>query len=256
MHDPLLAAACCSVDIDGPLRVSVESAVPPGSGTGSSAAVTVALLAALDAIAGRERSMLELARAAHAVEVGLGWQSGVQDQLASAHGGVHLFSIDYPRCTDVKRLDVSIAALDERLLTVYLGRPHASSAVHESVIAHLEATDSPLLEPLRVAAVEAFDALCTEDLRAYGLALVAAHEGTRRLHPGLVSHLADELTSVAAQLGALGWKVNGAGGEGGSLAVLAPEDPLAVARLRNALGRVSGCSVLRSRVARAGVRVA
>ena len=70
----------------------------------------------------------------------LGQQSGVQDQLAAAFGGINLIRIDtYPEAT-VTRLDVTpsiTAELERRMLLVYLGVPHDSSAIHEAVIADL-----------------------------------------------------------------------------------------------------------------------
>jgi D-glycero-alpha-D-manno-heptose-7-phosphate kinase len=51
------------------------------------------------------------------------------------------------------------------------------------------------------------------------------HEAMRDLHPALVSFEADEVIELARRFGARGWKVNGAGGDGGSIAVLGPADP-------------------------------
>jgi len=43
------------------------------------------------------------------------------------------------------------------------------------------------------------------------------------LHPDLISADARELIAIAQEHGALGWKVNGAGGEGGSITLLCGE---------------------------------
>jgi D-glycero-alpha-D-manno-heptose-7-phosphate kinase len=45
-------------------------------------------------------------------------------------------------------------------------------------------------------------------------------EAQRRLHPKLVSAEVDRIVQIAKAHNALGWKVNGAGGEGGSLTLL------------------------------------
>jgi D-glycero-alpha-D-manno-heptose-7-phosphate kinase len=45
-------------------------------------------------------------------------------------------------------------------------------------------------------------------------------DAQRRLHPMLVSADADKVIEIARSHGVLGWKVNGAGGEGGSLTLL------------------------------------
>jgi D-glycero-alpha-D-manno-heptose-7-phosphate kinase len=44
-----------------------------------------------------------------------------------------------------------------------------------------------------------------------------------RLHPALVNADAARIIEIARAHGALGWKVNGAGGEGGSLTLLCNE---------------------------------
>jgi D-glycero-alpha-D-manno-heptose-7-phosphate kinase len=45
-------------------------------------------------------------------------------------------------------------------------------------------------------------------------------DAQERLHADLVSRDARRVIEIAKEHGALGWKVNGAGGEGGSLTVL------------------------------------
>ena len=264
--DPLIEAAIRNVPFACALHVQIDSGVPVGSGLGTSASVTVALLAALDALrsslapdAGSVRTPAELARDAHRVETSLGWQSGVQDQLAAAHGGVNRFQVRYPYGGSADRLDGPELRrlLDDRLLTVYLGRPHSSSAVHESVIAALEGVDNePLLSPLRRAAVDAANALRAYDLRAYGQAMIDAHEGTRSLHADLVCAEAEEVVEIARHFGAAGWKVNGAGGNGGSIAVLGPSEPRRMADLVRALDAEPRVELLRVRVAALGVSVA
>jgi D-glycero-alpha-D-manno-heptose-7-phosphate kinase len=49
-------------------------------------------------------------------------------------------------------------------------------------------------------------------------------EAQSRLHEDLVSSEARAAMAVAAAFGAAGWKVNGAGGEGGSLTILCGRD--------------------------------
>jgi D-glycero-alpha-D-manno-heptose-7-phosphate kinase len=236
---PLLEA--CIDEVPPPagvdVVVTVRSAVPPGASTGTSASVAVALLGALDALAGRRRSADEVAAGAHLVEtVRLGRQAGIQDQRAAAHGGANRITMRaYPDDVAVARLALAPAtrqALDDRLLLVLLARPHVSTAVHEEVIASLEGA-SPgevdrRLEPLRAAARAGADALEAGDLGAYAAALVANTEAQAALHPGLVSAEAAAVIEAARRAGATGWKVNGAGGDGGSLTLLA-EDRAAVA---------------------------
>jgi D-glycero-alpha-D-manno-heptose-7-phosphate kinase len=243
------------------VTLTVSSAVPPGAATGTSAAVAVAVVAALAALAGDGAGPAELAgRAWRAEAVRLGRQSGIQDQQAAAHGGVNRIVVhDFPTGIDVERLPVdpaTVAALEARLALVLLPRPHVSSAVHETVIAGLEgATSAELaarLEPLRDAAAAGADALVAGDLDRYGRALVANHEAQAALHPSLVGADARAIVDAARAAGAVGWKVNGAGGDGGSLTLLAGSGPHAWARLAEA---VRGAEVRRVSIDGTGVQV-
>lgn len=82
------AAAAFGPDPPPPLEVRVESALPPGSGFGSSAALAVALAAAWARFVGRAPRAADLAAVAREVERRQhGTPSGV-DAAAALHGGV------------------------------------------------------------------------------------------------------------------------------------------------------------------------
>ncbi len=243
------------------LDVSIGSGIPPGAGTGTSAAVLVALVAALDALAGRARTALDTAREAHAIETGLGLESGIQDQIAAACGGVNFVEIAAYPDADVHPLDLAPdvrSDLESRLVLLYLGRAHDSSALHRAVIAGIRSGGSrAALDDLAAAARLARDSLSLGDLPAFGRALAANTAAQAALHPALVSAEAGRAGRLAEDAGAWGWKVNGAGGEGGSVSVLLGTDHPAAARahllasLRAALPAVRE---LRVRLAPSGVQ--
>jgi D-glycero-alpha-D-manno-heptose-7-phosphate kinase len=170
-------------------------------------------------------------QAAHAVEVErLGQQSGVQDQWCAALGGVNFIEIaQYPHATvtPVPLAPTVSRDLERRLVLVYLGRTHRSTAVHEEVIARLKGGEDARgpLEALRTAARAARAAVTAGDLDALGAAMRANTDAQAALHPELVSKDAHRLIDVARSAGAVGWKVNGAGGEGGSITLLAAAAP-------------------------------
>ncbi|MET1001527.1 MAG: GHMP kinase [Acidimicrobiia bacterium] len=255
---PLLEAVVAAAPPPTPYELSIGASVPPGSGTGTSAAVVVALVAALRALRHETIDAHDLATRAHAIETGLGWQSGVQDQHAAAHGGVLLIEVDYPRAT-VHSLDVAAttrAELDRRLLTVWLGHPHRSSLLHEQVIAKLTPRDAPVaLEPLRRAARAAADALAHDDLDAYGAALIENTEQQAALDERLVGPDARAGIDVARSHGAVGWKVNGAGGSGGTLSVIGPADPARHDLLARALGAIEQWTILDLRLSEQGLQL-
>ena len=222
---PLLEAA---IDTFPPpdhlaVEVSVRSAVPPGCGAGTSAAVAVAVLGALAALRSEELSPRDAAYVAHRLEVEvLGAESGIQDQLSAAFGGINFIEIEpYPEAR-VHALP-AFPELGPRLTLVYLGRGHDSSAVHSQVIADAERRGPGVFAQLRDAAVAARDAVVAQDLHAFGEAMIANTDAQRTLHPDLVGTDAARVIEVVAASGAIGWKVNGAGGDGGSLTILSAD---------------------------------
>jgi D-glycero-alpha-D-manno-heptose-7-phosphate kinase len=89
---PLLEAAVEEVRLpeEYALEITIYSQVPAGASTGTSAAVTVTLIGALDALTPGRMTPHEIAYAAHHVETErLKLQSGIQDQLCSAYGGIN-----------------------------------------------------------------------------------------------------------------------------------------------------------------------
>lgn len=246
---PLLEAAIAEMapPADLALEITIYSDVPAGASTGTSAAVTVALIGALDLLTPGRMTPHEVAYAAHRVEVErLKLQSGIQDQLCSAYGGINYIDIaSYPHATvsPIRVPDAVWWELERRLLLVFLGRTHSSSAVHEKVIAELTREGGAVrrLEPLRRAAERARDAVYAGDFVALGRAMIDNTAAQADLHPELVSADAHTLIALAQEHGALGWKVNGAGGEGGSMTLLC--GPSASAR-RSLLRAISAANPL------------
>jgi D-glycero-alpha-D-manno-heptose-7-phosphate kinase len=254
---PLLEAAIATLAPTVEATIIVGADVPAGSGLGTSAAVGVALLAALGVARGLDLGPAELAAMAHGVETGLGWQSGVQDQWAAAFGGVNELSVDYP---NVQRRAVETdptipAEVGRRLMTVYLGKPHSSSALHEEVIASIAMTHTGhVFQRIRDAASEGVSALVLGDFDRFGAAMIESHEAVRQLHPDLVGARAEAAITIARACGALGWKLNGAGGDGGSITILGPELPFTLGTMRQSLELLSEASVLDLSYSPGGVR--
>lgn len=255
---PLLEAAVAALPPPSAIRLTVGAEVPPGSGLGTSASVVVAVLAVLRAARGESVDPASLAAHAHRIETGLGWETGVQDQWAAAFGGISDLDVRYP---DVERRSVTISShtarrLQERLVTIYLGHPHASSETHKTVISHLgDVGDSSPFGALRRCAATAVAALTGGDLEAYASTMTAATEAMRAIDPPLVSAAADHLIEVARSHGASGWKVNGAGGDGGTVTILGPAGVNPRARMCAALESAGDGHLISHTLATTGVRV-
>jgi D-glycero-alpha-D-manno-heptose-7-phosphate kinase len=80
--------------------------------------------------------------------------------------------------------------------------------------------DCRKLQDLRATAEKSRDAVHAGDFVALGRAMIENIQAQERLHPDLVSRDARRVIEVAKGHGALGWKVNGAGGDGGALTIL------------------------------------
>jgi len=225
---PLLQAAIARMKVpaDVALKVTIFSEAPSGASTGTSAAVAVALVGALDRLTQGHLTAHEVAYTAQAIETEmLRLQCGIQDQLCAAYGGINYIEMfDYPRAT-VSQIQIPNPIwweLERRLVLIYFGKSHSSSAVHEKVIRELEGSgpDCRKLQNLRATAEKSRDAIHAGDFVALGRAMVENTEAQQRLHPDLVSRDARRVIEIAKLHGALGWKVNGAGGDGGSLTIL------------------------------------
>ncbi len=232
---PLLEAAIhyMKVPKDVTLQVTIYSEAPAGASTGTSAAVSVALIGALDRLSPGRMTPHEIAEAAHHVEMQmLGLQCGIQDQLCSAYGGINFIEIvEYPRAVvSPLRLTQAIEwELERRLVLIFLGRSHDSSELHRKVIKELEheGPESRRLAVLRTTAEKSRDAVYGGDFAAFGQAMTENTEAQGLLHPELISADARRVIGIARAHGALGWKVNGAGGYGGSVTILSGDIAMA-----------------------------
>lgn len=225
---PLLEAAIAYMRLptDLSFEVTIYSEAPGGASTGTSAAVTVALIGALDALTPGRLTPHEVALAAQRIETELlGQQCGIQDQLCAAYGGINYIEMHHYPHASVSPIVVPNATwweLERRLALIYLGKSHQSTAVHEMVIRGLEdaGPNCPQIEDLRRTAPRSRDALYAGDFAALGAAMIDNTEAQRRLHPDLISPAHQRIIDIAREHGALGWKVNGAGGDGGSVTLL------------------------------------
>lgn len=228
VRHPLLEAAIEAVGVPKTLsiRVSIFSEMPAGASTGTSAAVTVALIGALDRLSPGRLTPHEIAIAAQRIETErLGQQCGIQDQLAAAYGGINFIEMPQYPWAYVSGIEVPNSIwweLERRLVLIFPGKSHRSSDVHQQVIRELEnaGPDCQRIEDLRQTAALSRDALYAGDFEGLGRAMVENTDAQGRLSASLISRDAQSIISIARAHGAVGWKVNGAGGEGGSVTLL------------------------------------
>ncbi len=229
---PLLEAAMDYMHIpaDVAIEVSIYSDAPGGCSTGTSAAVSVALIGALDCLTPGRLTAHQVAAAAQKIETELlKQQCGIQDQIASAFGGINYIEMtQYPNASvsPIRLPDSIWWELESRLSLIFVGQTHSSSEVHQMVIRELEdaGPDSPKLGPLRLAAERSKDALYAGDFDTLGRIMIENTCAQGELHPALIGPHHQRIIEIARAHGAIGWKVNGAGGTGGSVTLLSRPD--------------------------------
>lgn len=199
------------------LAVAADVQIPSGAGLGCSAALGVAVMAAMDEALHVKRSRADLAKASLVWEqVFHGTPSGVDNTIAAV-GGVIIFERGRPfvRVPSAKRLALVVA---------HSGEPKRTKAMVDGV-RHLYARDPErirkVFEGIASAVRNGRHAIASGDLHALGqlmdlnqMMLGSLMVSTPRL---------ESLCATARANGALGAKLTGAGG-GGCMIALAGDD--------------------------------
>jgi D-glycero-alpha-D-manno-heptose-7-phosphate kinase len=210
------------------ITISMRADVPPGSGLGSSSAMTAALVAAIARTVGLPLRQQQIAEIACEVEIDLLQRPiGRQDQYAAAFGGLN--TITFCRSgVDVRplRLPGSIeCSLQEHVLLFSTRRTRDSAGVLR-VQREASRSDEEVIQRLHAIkriAQSMTDALQAGCLPEFGRLLDESWQLKRGLASGVSSSQIDRWYALARQLGVYGGKIAGAGGGGFFLFVLPPE---------------------------------
>ena len=248
----LLKAALRLAD-PGPCRLRTWSEAPPGSGLGSSGALDVALMAALDAARGDNRRPVEVAEAGYRLEtLEAEHAGGRQDQYAAALGGFnHLaFGTRGVGVTPLRLDEAFTAHLARHTIICYTGQSRVSGNTITRVMSAYQRGDRQVAHALRslVGIAEQMTvALRAADLATVGSLLSANWAEQQRLDPAMCTDEMARLESAMTSAGALGGKAAGAGA-GGSMFFVVTDPARAVAA-----ARANGARVLSLRWASQGI---
>ncbi len=208
--------ATCEVDNQRRMEVAYRTETPTGCGLGTSAAMNVALVAA---ISEQGETGASIAEKAYQIEAVLGNTGGRQDQWASAFGGVQhlIFEGDEVVRSALNPSSEFTAWLEQNLMLFDTGLPHVSGRLHESIWSRFERSDANVLQglgELRKAAELMHRSVLDEEQQGVASALHKVMQGVDLLDPAL--H--DPFRSVTEPLTEAGritaWKAMGAGGGG------------------------------------------
>jgi D-glycero-alpha-D-manno-heptose-7-phosphate kinase len=239
------------------LEVTLHNDAPPGSGLGSSSAVTVALVSALAELLRLPFGGYQVADLAYRIErLEVGIKGGKQDQYATTFGGFNLIEFHPGGGVLVVPLRLrpeTIWELEHSLVFAYVGGGHFSDHIIEGQVRNYETrrTESVhAMDRLKVLTQDMKRALLVGDLREFGELLHLAWESKRQMAKGITNAQIDELYDSAIKAGALGGKMNGAGGGGFMMFVC---DPLRRYAVQEAL-RKAGSQLVNLSFVEPGVR--
>ncbi|MBE6818397.1 MAG: kinase [Ruminococcaceae bacterium] len=206
------------------LQIVYDADLPACSGLGTSSAFAVALLQGIHAMRGEFPDKETLAREAVHLERELCAEAGgVQDQYATAYGGLNRFCFTKDK---VSRTALSISVphkkmLEENLLLFFTGFARFSGEIakqNQENISHNLATLETMKQMVRQGEVY----LEKGELDDFGRLLDESWQMKKTLAQGISGSQIDEIYSKAMANGALGGKLLGAGG-GGFLLLYVPK---------------------------------
>jgi D-glycero-alpha-D-manno-heptose-7-phosphate kinase len=188
-----------------------------GNGLGGSSAFTCALIKALSAYLGYEYvNPYGLAKTACHIEIDLcGWKIGMQDQFASAFGGMNY--IEYANelgngRVDVKRLDSNTS--ENYMILVPTNIEHHAAKILDKI--NFEAKTFVIRQLADMAKMQSTQRV---NINEYGRLLNTAWILKKQMTEGISSEEIDSMYDRCQSAGAFGSKLLGAGGGGYMLAI-------------------------------------
>ena len=216
----LIKAALRVLDITMGMDIYVRCDAPPGSGTGSSSSISVALIGLLNQLQRVKLSPHEVAKMARTLEIReLNIAGGKQDYYASALGGINFLEFEDPSVSS-SRLQLAQATLhdmEKQLILCYTGQSRLSGDIIKTVMGAYERGEKSTVDALRNLkriAYETKNALLAGNLADFAALLEENWHNQKQLDPSVSNARIDHLFATAKRAGAIGGKACGAGGGG------------------------------------------
>jgi D-glycero-alpha-D-manno-heptose-7-phosphate kinase len=237
------------------IHLTTSCQAPAGAGLGGSSALAIALVGALNRLAGNrypEHKFITLV--ANVESTVIKSPAGFQDYYGAFYGNVNCIHF---RTEGIEReaLEVDVVELERRIAICYTGEPRLSGINNwEAFKRHIDGDPEmfQMFEAIRDSAVRMRGALLTSDWERMAASMRLAFPNRRRLAPNITTPQMDQLVEKALANGAEASKVCGAGG-GGCIAFLCAEGRKA--DVERALAAEAGVDVLDWNVAREGLTV-
>lgn len=209
-------------------RVIINSDVPPGSGLGSSSALTTAVLRLIYELKGESRTDREIAEEAFNTEKDkFGVTLGRQDPYAISVGGFKFmkFRKDSVENYAIREQDNFLDRLESRVVLVYTGETRESSAVLNEQVEKATSKDNDVISnliALRDLADDMRKAVITEDIDRFVDDINTGWEIKKKLGKNVSNSKIENIISRALKNGAQAGKLMGGGAQGFLLMVAKP----------------------------------
>lgn len=209
---------------NGMLTATYYSNTRLGAGLGTTGAVNVALLAAID---GGKSDSLEIAENAYQFEMQLGNTGGRQDQWAAALGGFNhlLFIGERVERLPLEPLQSCKNWLSKHLILVDSGIEHVSGEMHQEVWEKFRQGDSKVEEGLlmlRTAAKKMADGLNRDRRDSVVESLNQVCEGVDLIDEKIHAPFKPIIEPLIEAKHVMAWKAVGAGGGGCAILLVRP----------------------------------
>lgn len=216
----LIKAAIKVLDVQKGMDIHVRCDAPPGSGTGSSSSISVALIGLLNTLQNEKLAPHEIAQLGRVLELReLNIAGGKQDYYASALGGINYLEFKDPAVSNsALRIPSSVTAeMEKHMILCYTGKSRLSGNIISTVMGAYERGEKKTVDALHNLKRIAHDmksALLTGDTKKFAELLDENWHNQKQLDASTTNDQIDELFEIAYKNGAIGGKALGAGGGG------------------------------------------
>jgi len=224
------------------MNLFMASEIPPGTGLGSSGAVTVNIINTINRLEHLKLTKQEMAELAYKIEFEeLGLPIGKQDEYASAFGGVNFMEFS-KEGVKVEPLDVPREIrmrLEDDIMLFFTGRTRESSKILRSQDSSTKDAKSDVVQSLHKIKDLAFEikkAIEVGDLIEFGRLLDVSWQNKKKLAEGITNPRIDKIYALAKEKGAVGGKLTGAGGGGYMMLLCEKKNQEAVTKALEAEG--------------------
>ncbi len=196
------------------------SEIPPGSGLGSSGAVTVNMVRLCSKLKNEALTQRQIAEDAYFIQREiLNLPIGKQDEYAASYGGLNFITFSEKNISvEPVKIDPDVKkCLDKNLLLFFTRKTRQASTILQRQEESIKDNDTSTIDAMVEVKENAYrikDALEEGDLKRFGCLLNEAWISKKKMSPGITDEFLDRVYAIAMQNGALGGKIAGAGGGG------------------------------------------